>query len=112
MPVIPMQHCRASAAKRFATDVGFKVCNDALQPVATATSKNTQSNAIYAMCGFTRYWKARTRDAPDHFTQAAGLMIGDAEIYSMCDGIAEVTLNRPQALNALTLDMVRVFDPQ
>ena len=40
-------------------------------------------------------------------------MIGDAEIlFDVRDGIAEVTLNRPQALNALTLDMVRVFDPQ
>ena len=32
--------------------------------------------------------------------------------FDLRDGIAEVTLNRPQALNALTLDMVRVFDPQ
>ena len=40
-------------------------------------------------------------------------MSGDAEIlFDVRDGIAEVTLNRPQALNALTLDMVRVFDPQ
>ena len=40
-------------------------------------------------------------------------MTDDPEIlFDLCDGVAEVTLNRPGALNALTLDMVRVFDPQ
>ena len=40
-------------------------------------------------------------------------MNSDAEIlFDVRDGIAEVTLNRPRALNALTLDMIRVFGPQ
>lgn len=40
-------------------------------------------------------------------------MTDDPEIlFELRDGIAEVTLNRPRALNALTLDMVRIFDPQ
>ncbi len=33
-------------------------------------------------------------------------------IFDLRDGIAEVTLNRPQALNALTLNMVRILDSQ
>tara|TARA_B100000676_G_C18082549_1_gene852330 strand:- start:1756 stop:2796 length:1041 start_codon:yes stop_codon:yes gene_type:complete len=33
-------------------------------------------------------------------------------IFDLRDGIAQVTLNRPQALNALTLNMVRIFDSQ
>lgn len=37
---------------------------------------------------------------------------GPEIIFDLRDGIAEVTLNRPHALNALTLDMVRAFDPQ
>ena len=32
-------------------------------------------------------------------------------LFDLCDGVAEVTLNRPGALNALTLGMVRKFDP-
>ncbi|MEL0022362.1 MAG: enoyl-CoA hydratase/isomerase family protein, partial [Rickettsiales bacterium] len=40
-------------------------------------------------------------------------MTDDPEsLFELRDGIAEVTLNRPRALNALTLDMVRIFDPQ
>ncbi|MEE2688171.1 MAG: enoyl-CoA hydratase/isomerase family protein [Pseudomonadota bacterium] len=31
-------------------------------------------------------------------------------LFDLCDGVAEVTLNRPGALNALTLGMVRQFD--
>lgn len=40
-------------------------------------------------------------------------MTNDAEIlFAVEDGIATVTLNRPAALNALTLSMVRAFHPK
>ena len=40
-------------------------------------------------------------------------MNGNGEIlFDLCDGVVEVTLNRPGALNALTLGMVRQFEPQ
>ena len=119
MPVIPTATLHASMAKRFATDVGFKVCNDALQLHGGYgyIKEYLIERFIYAMnviyAGPSDIGRHERDHAPDHFAQAARFMNSDAEIlFDVRDGIAEVTLNRPHALNALTLDMVRVFDPQ
>jgi len=39
------------------------------------------------------------------------LMADEDILFGHEDGLATVTLNRPQALNAFTLDMYRRFDP-
>src|SRR5665213_542013 len=64
----------------------------------------------YAICASTKSSKAPTRSC-ESSSRGASLGMADPDIlFDVRDGVARVVLNRPDALNALTLDMCLALD--
>ena len=102
-------------AKRFATDVGFSVANEALQLHGgygyLAEYRNREDRARSARAsdpGGDQRDHAADHLARDPRRSAASMSpAGGSELIVRREGAAgRITLNRPEALNALTLEMI------
>ena len=72
---------------------------------ATAISKTTPWSGSCEIFVCTRFWKAQRDHAGDHGPGDATSVTGSTIIARLQNGVGRLTLNRPQAIHALTTDM-------
>ncbi len=105
-------HC--AMAKRFATDAGFRIANEALQlHGGYGYHEGLSDRALCARPARAPDPRRHQRDhARDHRPAPARNMSAEDELLlERRGGLGIVTLNRPEALNTLSLAMYRRFDP-